>query len=82
MRFPVRVFFSKTSSVLVGQVRRLADEFGRPGITAKRGQTNRRVRQKGYLRLVWPNRRLARAYQSAVAKWWGGQVTTRRFKCR
>lgn len=84
MRFSVQVYFNDFSNhdtrIIVGQVRRLADEFGRPGIIAKKGQNNRRVLRKGYLRLVWPTRRLARAFQALVEEIWGHLVSTRRFR--
>ena len=86
MTFSVRVYFDDFGNLnrpqLMGQVRRLADEFGRPSIVGKRGQTNMRVRQQGYLRIVWPSRWLARQYQDAVAEFWGDRVSTRRFRVR
>ena len=56
---------------LIGQLRRLADEFGRPGIRAKRGQTNTVFFRQGGLRLRWPNRKLAVKYKAAADKLWG-----------
>lgn len=86
MAFSVRVYFDDFGNLhknrLIGQVRRLADEFGRPGIIGKRGQINPRVRRKGYLRIAWPTRRQARQYQDAVAELWGDRVSTRRFRSR
>ena len=86
MTFSVRVYFDGFGNLnkprLMGQVRRLADEFGRPGIVGKRGQTNPRIRRQGYLRIAWPTRRLARQYQDAVAEFWGDRVSTRRFRVR
>lgn len=84
MRRAVRVYFDKPTNLhrdrLVGQVRRLADEFGRLGIVGKRGQTNRQVRKQGFLRVVWPSRRQAIAFQDAVDEFWGHLVSTRRFR--
>jgi hypothetical protein len=84
MNFSVQVYFNDFGNheprIVVGQVRRLADEFGKPGIMAKKGQNNRRVFRKGYLRLVWPTRRLARAFQALVEEMWGHLVSTRRFR--
>lgn len=51
---------------LLDQVRRQADHLGPHGFRAKRGQTNRRYRRKGCLRLKFPTSRLARAYISRV----------------
>jgi len=86
MEFSVRVYFDEIGNLnrarLVGQVRRLADEFGRPGIVGKRGQTNGRVSDQGYLRIVWPSRQLARRYQDTVSEFWGDRVSTKRFKFR
>ena len=65
---------------VIGQVRRLADEFGRYGIEAKAGQTNERVLVKGYLRLRWPTRRLAKRYAAAVEEMYGNRTSTRCFK--
>jgi hypothetical protein len=53
---------------LLDLARRQADHLGRPGILAKKRQTNRRYRRKGYLRLRFPSRRLARAYIARVAR--------------
>jgi hypothetical protein len=82
--FSVQVYFSDFGNHqpghLIGQVRRLADEFGRPGIIGKRGQKNARVLKKGYLRIVWPTRKLARAFQRLVGEFWGHLVSTRRFR--
>jgi hypothetical protein len=80
--FVVRVYFPDVRDTrIIGQLRNLANEFGRPGIIAKRRQTNHRVQRKSYLRLVWPTRWMARAYQTAVAKLWGGRgITTKRFR--
>ncbi|MCF3945136.1 hypothetical protein AiwAL_08715 [Acidiphilium sp. AL] len=84
MAFSVRVYFDDFGNLhkarLIGQVRRLADEFGRPGIIGKRGQTNLRIHQQGYLRIVWPTHRQARQYQDAVAEFWGDRVSTRQFQ--
>ncbi len=84
--FSVQVYFDEFGnhvlSHIIGQVRRLADEFGRPGITGKRGQTNRRVKRKGYLRIVWPTRKLAKAFQRLVKEIWGHLASTRRFRVK
>ncbi len=84
MAFSVRVYFDDFGNFhkdrLIGQIRRLADEFGRAGIIGKRGQTNLRIHRQGYLRIVWPTRRQARQYQDAVAEFWGDRVSTRRFR--
>lgn len=84
MRRAVRVYFghfgNHNKNRLIGQVRRLADEFGYPGIVGKSGQTNREVLRKGYLRIEWPSRRLACAFQQTVEEFWGHVVSTRRFR--
>ncbi len=86
MSFSVWIYFDDFRNheprIIVGQVRRLADEFGRPGILAKKGQKNRRVFKKGYLRLVWPSRRLAKAFQALVEEMWGHMVSTKLFHVR
>lgn len=51
---------------LLDQARRQADHLGPYGFRAKRGQTNRRYRRKGCLRLKFPTRRLARAYIARI----------------
>lgn len=80
----VRVFFVNIGnlrlSYLIAQVRHLADQFGRPGIVGKRGQTNRRVRQQGYLSIILPSKRMAIAYQDAVEQFWGDRVETKRYR--
>ena len=48
--------------------RRQSDLLGPYGIRAKRHQTNRRYRRRGYLRLKFPTRRLARAYLRRVER--------------
>jgi hypothetical protein len=86
MIFPVRVYFDDFGNHppqwIIGQVRRVADEFGRPGIEGKRGQSNAGVRRSGYLRVVWPSRRLAKQFQAAVDELWGHLVSTKRFRRR
>jgi hypothetical protein len=47
---------------LLDLARRQADHLGPYGIRAKHGQSNRLYRKRGYLRLQFPTRRLARAY--------------------
>ena len=47
---------------LIDLARRQADHLGPHGMRAKKRQTNRRYRRKGYLRLRFPTRLLARAY--------------------
>jgi hypothetical protein len=47
---------------LLDLARRQADHLGPYGIRAKHGQSNRLYRKRGYLRLRFPTRRLARAY--------------------
>ncbi len=83
-KFSVRTYFNDFGNhaepIILGQVRRLADEFGRPGIEAKAGETNVRIRRNGYLRTTWPTRQLARDFQQSVAEVWGDRVSTRRFK--
>lgn len=84
MLFPTQSYFDSFGnhkpSFLIGQVRRLADEFGYPGMVGKRGQTNPCVLKKGYLRIVWRTRKEAKAFQAAVDEFWGHLVTTRRFR--
>ena len=86
MKFVVRAYFNDFGNhepaIIVGQVRRLADELGYHGIVAKRRQTNERILQRGYLRIVLPTRRLARRYQELVVEFWGHLVTTKRFMKR
>lgn len=84
MRRSVKVYILSLGnyswSHLVAQIRSLADQFGRPGIIGKRGQTNRRVRQQGYFRIVMPNKQMAIKYQNAVESFWGDLVETKRFR--
>jgi hypothetical protein len=84
MQFPTRSYFDSFGdhrpSFLIGQVRRLADEFGYPGIVGKRGQKNPRVLKKGYLRIVWRTRGEAKEFQAAVDEFWGHLVITSRFR--
>lgn len=86
MHYSVRVYLDRPAnhppSWIIGQVRRVADEFGYWGIRSKRRQTNPCIQRKGYLRLVWPARRLAKAYQAAVDELWGHLVSTKRFRSR
>lgn len=65
-----------------GQVRRLADEFGKPGIVAKTGQKNSRIRRTGYLRLVWRSRRQAEQFQLAADEMYGDGTATRILRSR
>ena len=51
---------------LLDLARRQADHLGPFGFRAKKRQTNLRFRRKGYLRLRFPTRRLARAYVERV----------------
>lgn len=51
---------------LLDLARRQADHLGPFGFRAKKRQTNARFRRKGYLRLRFPTRRLARAYVERV----------------
>jgi hypothetical protein len=53
---------------LLDQARRQSDHLGPWGIVAKRRQTNRRFRRRGYLRLKFPTRRLARAYARRIER--------------
>lgn len=84
MQRVVKVYIRRLGNLrwshLVAQIRHLADQFGRPGITGKRGQTNLRVRQQGYLRIVFPSKQMAIDYQDAVASFWGDRVETKRFR--
>lgn len=84
MRRIVKVYIIRLGNLswshLVAQIRNLADQFGRPGITGKRGQTNREVRRQGYLRIEFPSKQMAMAYQEAVESFWGDRVETRRIR--
>lgn len=86
MGFSVRVYFDDCGNLhktrLIGQVRRIADEFGYSGIVGKRGQTNKCIEKNGYLRIVWPTHHLACQYQDAVAELWGDRVSTKQFKTK
>ena len=53
---------------LLDLARRQTDYLGPPGIRAKKAQTNRRYRRKGYLRLRFPTRQLARAYIRRITR--------------
>ena len=53
---------------LLDLARRQTDHLGPYGILAKRRQTNRRYRRRGYLRMKFPTRRLARAYLRRVRR--------------
>lgn len=78
--FVTRTKFSQTNHPapwVMGQVRRLADEFGKPGIVAKTGQKNARIRRKGYLRLVWRSRRQAERFQLAADEMYSDRTVTR-----
>ena len=48
--------------------RRQADHLGPCGITAKRGETDLRIRQRGYMRLPFPTRKAARRYMERVER--------------
>ncbi len=84
--YSTRHYFAQCRSLIrrlvVGQVRALANEFGRPGIEGKRGKTNHQVLSRGYLRIDWgQNRRLARKFQAKVNQLWGSAgVYTRRYR--
>lgn len=84
MKYIVEVHFANQKAlirrIVLGQVRHIGDQFGHFGFRAKRGETNFRVFQRGYLRMKWPSRRLARAYQSEVDAYWGTLTTTRRLR--
>ena len=47
---------------LVDLARRQCDHLGPHGFRAKKGQTNRSYSRRGFLKLKFPTRRLARAY--------------------
>jgi hypothetical protein len=53
---------------VLDNARRQADHFGRDGIRAKRGQTTTRYRRRGYIRMVFPTRALARKYVRRVER--------------
>jgi hypothetical protein len=53
---------------LLDKARRETDLLGPYGMRAKRNQTNRRYRRKGYIRMRFPTRRLARAYVERVER--------------
>lgn len=61
-------------SVIMGQLRSLSDQFGPPGICAKRGQNNSVVQRSGALRLCWRNRVLARRFRHLVLQLFGRKV--------
>jgi len=67
-------FGNHAEPIIIGQVRRLADEFGRLGIEAKAGETNVRIRRNG------PRVRWRAIFRRAFAEVWGDRVSTRRFK--
>jgi hypothetical protein len=62
---------------LLDLARRQTDHLGPYGLRAKCHQTNRRYRRRGYLRLKFPTRRLARAYLSRVRKLRDGRIRCR-----
>lgn len=67
----VRVKIGKTNRRqldLLDGARRRTDYLGKDGMRAKKGQTDRRYRRKGYLRLVFPDRAMARAYMRRVER--------------
>jgi hypothetical protein len=68
------------SDVLIDQVRRLADQLGRPGIVGKRDQTNDKFWLEGKLQITLPSRMLARRYQRSVEAVWGDIAMTRRVR--
>lgn len=53
---------------LLDRARRECDHLGPYGIRAKKRQTNRAYRRRGYLRMRFPNRRLARAYMKRLRR--------------
>jgi hypothetical protein len=65
-------FGNHAEPIIIGQVRRLADEFGRLGIEAKAGAANVRIRR--------PRVRSRAIFSRAFAEVWGDRVSTRRFK--
>ncbi|MGM4904959.1 hypothetical protein AB8B21_12335 [Tardiphaga sp. 866_E4_N2_1] len=79
--YPVRVFVGPTNSkaeIILDQARRMVDLMGR--FTTKRGQTNSRFARVGYLRFVFPTRRIARKFQSLVSQYCAPSVTTKRYR--
>jgi hypothetical protein len=53
---------------LLDIARRQVDHLGPYGIKAKRGQTDERFRERGYIRLVFPNHTLAKRYVQRVER--------------
>ncbi|WP_159107320.1 hypothetical protein, partial [Azospirillum sp. B4] len=56
------------------------DLLGRPGINAKRRQTNERYLAKGRLRLRFPTRTLAKRYQALVREYGPPEANTHRYR--
>lgn len=84
MYFPTRTEFTHWGNHppawVIGQVRRLADEFGHSATKAKKGQYNDVVLDKGYLRLKWPTRKLAKIFKASAKEMYGHRTSTRCFK--
>ena len=51
---------------LIDAARRQLDHFGRPGICAKRDQTDEKFAKDGFLRFVFPTKARRKAYLSRI----------------
>ena len=62
--YPVRVVSQSNLSIafINDTIRSAANRGGKPGIEAKRGQTDRRIKRKGYARLRFTERHHAIAF--------------------
>ena len=80
MPFSTQTYLPAFDPVLCAFVRSLADQQGWYGFNGKDAQRNQRIRQKGYVRIVWTNRRSAKLFQRLVTARLG--LKSRRFKVR
>jgi hypothetical protein len=62
--------------ILFDTVRRLPDNLGRPGIEAKRGQTNKKIQKQGFLRLQFKKIETAKKAQDLIDGEVGQDVAT------
>ena len=76
----VRVWVDRAAGLeldLIDLARRQCDHLGPYGFRAKKDQTNRTYRRRGYLRLRFPTRRLAKAYVRRLRKLHEPEITWR-----
>jgi hypothetical protein len=59
---------NRSPKVLYDTARRQVDLLGRPGMIAKRGETDGTIRSRGYMRLPFPDKATARKYIRRVER--------------